>query len=332
MKGKTVLKKKELNYQEDAATNEDNSESKIIKGKTKLGKIKPKPVQKKERVVPEKNISQQLLEQIIITYYTSAWQNKIVSMKSRVVGRTNEKAKDLRSIKRTVDNIINYHKYVYLMKLFDNMSNLPEPASFNHDPDYGKIFLVKGQEKGPEEPDKEEKEEEIKIIKEKSKIERKKKEEEPKKEEEEVKIIKEKSKIERKKKDEEQKKEIKREEAIIENKRGRKEVRPPLEEKEEFKELDKYLYRSGGKLIDRVEIEKDINKLIDEYPDKDIDVDRILHSKRLQYKLKHPRYSPLANKENLDSFIRYLYTYKAGKSGKIADNIIVIKNKTYAYY
>ena len=307
MKGKTVLKKKELNNQEDVDTNEDNSESKIIKGKTKLGKIKPKPVEKKEKIVPEKNNSQQLLEQIIITYYTSAWQNKIVAMKSRVSGRPNEKAKDLRSIKRTVDHIINYHKYLYLMKLFDNMSNLPEPASFNHDPNYGKIFLVKGQEKGKEEPEKEEKEEEIKIIKEKSKIERKKKEEE-------------------------QKKEIKREEAIIENKRGKREVRPPLEEKEEFKELDKYLYRSGGKLIDRVEIEKDINKLIDEYPDKDIDVDRILHSKRLQYKLKHPRYSPLANKENLDSFIRYLYTYKPGKSGKMADNIIVIKNKTYAYY
>ena len=307
MKGKTVLKKKELNNQEDVDTNEDNSESKIIKGKTKLGKIKPKPVEKKEKIVPEKNNSQQLLEQIIITYYTSAWQNKIVAMKSRVSGRPNEKAKDLRSIKRTVDHIINYHKYLYLMKLFDNMSNLPEPASFNHDPNYGKIFLVKGQEKGKEEPEKEEKEEEIKIIKEKSKIERKKKEEEPKKE-------------------------IKREEAIIENKRGKREVRPPLEEKEEFKELDKYLYRSGGKLIDRVEIEKDINKLIDEYPDKDIDVDRILHSKRLQYKLKHPRYSPLANKENLDSFIRYLYTYKPGKSGKMADNIIVIKNKTYAYY
>ena len=307
MKGKTVLKKKELNNQEDVDTNEDNSESKIIKGKTKLGKIKPKPVEKKEKIVPEKNNSQQLLEQIIITYYTSAWQNKIVAMKSRVSGRPNEKAKDLRSIKRTVDHIINYHKYLYLMKLFDNMSNLPEPAPFNHDPNYGKIFLVKGQEKGKEEPEKEEKEEEIKIIKEKSKIERKKKEEEPKKE-------------------------IKREEAIIENKRGKREVRPPLEEKEEFKELDKYLYRSGGKLIDRVEIEKDINKLIDEYPDKDIDVDRILHSKRLQYKLKHPRYSPLANKENLDSFIRYLYTYKPGKSGKMADNIIVIKNKTYAYY
>ena len=93
-----------------------------------------------------------------------------------------------------------------------------------------------------------------------------------------------------------------------------------------------YLYRNDGRTIDRVEIEKDINRLIDEYPDKDIDVERILNSKRLQYKLKNPRFSPFTKQENLDSFVRYLYTYKPEKSGKLADNVIVLKNKTYAYY
>ena len=89
MKGKTVLKKKEINQQEDPATNEKPTESKMIKGKTKLGK---KLDQQKENVI-EKNNSQHLLEQIIITYFTSAWQNKVIAMKSRVSERPNEESK-----------------------------------------------------------------------------------------------------------------------------------------------------------------------------------------------------------------------------------------------
>ena len=82
--------------------------------------------------------------------------------------------------------------------------------------------------------------------------------------------------------------------------------------------------------MDTIEIEKDINKLIDLNPEKDIDVERILKSKRLQYKMKHPRFSPFTKKENLDSYIRYLYTYKGNEDNK--ENLVSIKNKTYAYY
>ena len=318
MKGKTVLKKKEFNQQEDPATNEKPTESKMIKGKTKLGNV------------IGKNNSQHLLEQIIITYFTSAWQNKVIAMKSRVSERPNEKARDLRAINRTVENIIKYHKYLYLMKLFDNMSNLPMPTGVEHDPNYGKIFLVKGEEK----PKKEEIEVDERInLSDHDNL--KEKEEETK-----IEIKKEKQELPkrdiRKEKVEEPKKDIRREKVEEPKREIRKEKKKGFlslqDNDEEFKELDKYYYRSDGRPLDRVDIEKDINRLIDEYPDKDIDVDRILHSKRLQYKLKHPRFSPLTGKENLDSFVRYLYTYKPGKSGKKAEHLIVIKNKTYAYY
>ncbi len=326
MKGKTVLKKKEFNQQEDPATNEKPTESKMIKGKTKLGK---KLDQQNENVI-EKNNSQHLLEQIIITYFTSAWQNKVIAMKSRVSERPNEKARDLRAINRTVENIIKYHKYLYLMKLFDNMSNLPMPTGVEHDPNYGKIFLVKGEEK----PKKEEIEVDERInLSDHDNL--KEKEEETK-----IEIKKEKQALSkrdiRKEKVEEPKKDIRREKVEEPKREIRKEKKKGFlslqDNDEEFKELDKYYYRSDGRPLDRVDIEKDINRLIDEYPDKDIDVDRILHSKRLQYKLKHPRFSPLTGKENLDSFVRYLYTYKPGKSGKKGEHLIVIKNKTYAYY
>ena len=54
-----------------------------------------------------------------------------------------------------------------------------------------------------------------------------------------------------------------------------------------FQKLAIYMYRNDGKPIDRLEIEKEINRLIDQNPEKDIDVERILNSKRLQYKLKN---------------------------------------------
>ena len=72
--------------------------------------------------------------------------------------------------------------------------------------------------------------------------------------------------------------------------------------------------------------------LIDLNPEKDIDVERILNSKRLQYKLKHPRFSPFTKKENIESFVRYLYTYKPTNDKEKKENIVIIKNKTYAYY
>lgn len=282
MKGKTVLKKKVLNKSDEPAMEKEKGKIKIIKDKTSLGK-------KKLRSKKEKNISQQLIEQIIITYFSSTWQNKILAMKNRVSSRPDKKSKDLRNLFRKLNNIISYHKYLYLMELFDIMSNMPMPEGVEHDSNYGKIILVKGKQKPVEKEIEVENENEIVIT----------------------------------------------EGNLRGNKNKVNDNRTQYKSQEEDeldKELAMYLYRNDGRTIDRVEIEKDINRLIDEYPDKDIDVERILNSKRLQYKLKNPRFSPFTKQENLDSFVRYLYTYKPEKSGKLADNVIVLKNKTYAYY
>ena len=100
------------------------------------------------------------------------------------------------------------------------------------------------------------------------------------------------------------------------------------EEEDYDEELKYYYYRNDGKPLNRVEIEKEINRLIDDYPDKDIDVERILHSKRLQYKLKHPRFSPFTKADNIDCFVRFVYTYKQQKK----ENENQTKGKKYKTY
>ena len=278
-KGKTTLKKREpKNTNDPTKESEVYTQSKIIKGKTSLGKNKMKA----ERIMPpEKNNTQFLVEQIILTYFASRWHNKILDMKNRISSRSNQKEKNLRTLVRALNRAFNYHTYLYLMELYDNMANLPLPEGVEHDPNFGKIFLVKNEEKTVE----------IEIKKE---------------------IIITKPNL--------------RDRNINNNDDGKN------DNADEYKELAIYMYRNDGKPINKVEIEKDIDRLIDEYPDKDIDVERILKSKRLQYKLKHPRFSPFTKKDNLDSFIRYLYTYKPDKDKEKKEHIIVIKNKTYAYH
>ena len=276
MKGKTTLRKKILNSDNTpTAENQELIHGKIIKGKTSLGKNKNRLSKEKNKT--EENISQHLVEQIVLTFFASKWQKKISDMKNRASSRPNKIAKDLRSLVRVIERAINYHTYLYLMELFDNMSVMPFPSGLTHDKNYGKVFLVNKKEIIIEEP----------VIK------------------------KEKIKL-------------------------REKVEPNINEnknKEEYpEELSMYYYRSDGKPLDRVEIEKDINRLIEEYPEKDIDVERILNSKRLQYKLKHPRFSPFTKKDNLDSFVRYLYTYKPSKIKDKTEKTITIKNKTYCYY
>ena len=280
MKGKTTLRKKVNNNDNDPAMeSQEYTHGRIIKGKTSLGKNKNRLINEKKNT--EENISQNLIEQIVLTYFTSKWQKKILAMKSRVSSnRPNKKAKDLRSLIHVIERAFNYHTYLYLMELFDNMSNMPYPSGLEHDPNYGKVFLVKKNEIVIEEPI------------------------------------------------------IKNEKIRLRDKRE-PDIREKQNEKnkEEYdEELSIYYYRSDGKPLDRVEIEKDINRLIEEYPEKDIDVERILNSKRLQYKLKHPRFSPFTKKDNLDSFVRYLYTYKPSKIKDKTEKTIVIKNKTYCYY
>ena len=278
MKAKTVLKKKIVKKDDEPAViNNDYAQSKIIKGKTSLGKNKKKSQQ--VRAMPEKNNSENLIEQIILTYFAARWQNKINAMKNRVTSRPNKKSKDVRTLVRVLQRAINYHTYLNLIELYDNMTSLPVPEGVKHEPNYGKIFLVK-------------KEEPQVIIENEGE-----------------------------------------QEDVIKTKL-RNDQKPPQRKTNEENyddELAMYYYRNDGRPLDRVEIEKDIDKLMKEFPDKDIDVDRILHSKRLQYKLKHPRFSPFTKIENLDSFMRYLYTYKPDKN-KNNEKIVVIQNKTYAYY
>lgn len=278
MKSKTVLKRKIVKKDDEPAViNNDYAQSKIIKGKTSLGKNKKKSQQ--VRAMPEKNNSENLIEQIILTYFAARWQNKINAMKNRVTSRPNKKSKDVRTLVRVLQRAINYHTYLNLIELYDNMTSLPVPEGVKHDPNYGKIFLVK-------------KEEPQVIIENEGE-----------------------------------------QEDVIKTKL-RNDQKPPQRKTNEENyddELAMYYYRNDGRPLDRVEIEKDIDKLMKEFPDKDIDVDRILHSKRLQYKLKHPRFSPFTKIENLDSFMRYLYTYKPDKN-KNNEKIVVIQNKTYAYY
>ena len=278
MKGKTMLKKKVIKKKEEPEP--EYTKSKIIKGKTNLGKNK---LRKNINKIRGQNIAKELVEQIILTYCANAWKNKVDAMKNKVSGRPNKKAKDLRTLVRVIDRTISYHTYLNLMELFDILSSLP-PAK-DHDPNFGKIFIVKKEQKEENEVNEENEENEVK--------------------------------------DENSTHEIEMDENDIvvdeRPKRFRDNVpkhtnKEKSYNKNEFdEELKYYFYRNDGKPLNRVDIEKDINKLMEEFPEKDIDVERILKSKRLQYKLKHPRFSPFTKAENIDSFVRFVYTYKQQK-------------------
>ena len=278
MKGKTMLKKKVVRKNEEPEP--EYTKSKIIKGKTSLGKNK---LRKNINKIRGQNIAKELVEQIILTYCANAWKNKVDAMKNKVSGRPNKKAKDLRTLVRVIDRTISYHTYLNLMELFDILSSLP-PAK-DHDPNFGKIFIVKNEKKEENEVNEENEENEVK--------------------------------------DENSTHEIEMDEndIVVDERPKRFRDNVPKHTNKEKKynknefdeELKYYFYRNDGKPLNRVDIEKDINKLMEEFPEKDIDVERILKSKRLQYKLKHPRFSPFTKAENIDSFVRFVYTYKQQK-------------------
>ena len=273
-----MLKKKVIKKKEEPEP--EYTKSKIIKGKTSLGKNK---LRKNINKIRGQNIAKELVEQIILTYCANAWKNKVDAMKNKVSGRPNKKAKDLRTLVRVIDRTISYHTYLNLMELFDILSSLP-PAK-DHDPNFGKIFIVKKEHKEENEvnEDKEENEE---------------------KEEYSTHEI-----------------EMDENDIVVDERPKRFRDNVPKHTNKEKKynknefdeELKYYFYRNDGKPLNRVDIEKDINKLMEKFPEKDIDVERILKSKRLQYKLKHPRFSPFTKAENIDSFVRFVYTYKQQK-------------------
>lgn len=270
MKGKTMLKKKVIKKSEEPEP--EYTKSKIIKGKTSLGKNKLRTNINK---IQGQSISKNLIEQIILTYCASNWKGKVEAMKNKVGGRPNKKAKDLRTLVRVIDRVISYHTYLYLMELYDILDSLP--PSKDHDQKFGKIFIVKNAKKEEKEANEEieEKEEysthEIEMDENDIPV-----DDRPKRFRDNV------SKITKKDKS----------------------------SKNEFDdELKYYFYRNDGKSLNRGEVEKDINKLMEKFPENDIDVERILNSKRLQYKLRHPRYSPFTNAKNIDRFVRFVYTY-----------------------
>lgn len=297
MKGKTMLKKKVIRKNEETEPEPEYTKSKIIKGKTSLGKNK---LRQNVNKIRGQDLSKNLVDQIILTYCASVWKNKVEALKNKVSGRPNKKAKDTRTLVRVIDRTINYHTYLYLMELFDILSSLP-PAK-DHDTNFGKIFIVKNLKK-------EENENEVN-------------EENEEKEEYSTHEI-----------------EMDENDIVVDDRPKRfrdnlpirtKDAKKEKSNKNEFdEELKYYFYRNDGKPLNRVDIEKDINKLMEDFPEKDIDVERILKSKRLQYKLKHPRFSPFTNAENIDSFVRFVYTYKQQK--KQEENLNKkTKYRTYA--
>ena len=144
MKGKTSLKRKEKKTNEPTKEYDINS-SKMIKGKTSLTKKKNPVIE--EKALQETNIAENLIEQIVLTYFTSRWQKKVLAMKNRVNSRPNKKSKDVRTLVRVIDRAFNYHTYLYLIELFDNMKSMPVPNGVEHDPNYLKVFLVKSEGK-----------------------------------------------------------------------------------------------------------------------------------------------------------------------------------------
>lgn len=275
MKGKTMLKRKVKNNEEQEP---EYTKSKIIKGKTNLGKNK---LRHNINKILGQNLSKELVEQIILTYCASTWKSKVEVLKNKVSSRPNKKAKDLRALVRVIDHTISYHTYLYLMELFDILSSLT-PAK-DHDPKFGKIFIVKNIKKGENEVNEENEENEEKEEYSTHEIEM---------DENDIRV---------------------EERPIRFRDNVGKNINKERTNDQFDEELKYYYYRNDGKPLNRVDIEKDINKLMEDFPEKDIDVERILKSKRLQYKLKHPRFSPFTKAENIDSFVRFVYTYKQQK-------------------
>ena len=68
-------------------------------------------------------------------------------MKHRVASKSNKQSKNLRHFIHVLENITRYHTYLYLMELFEKMSQMPYPEGLVHEPDYGKIILVNNGKK-----------------------------------------------------------------------------------------------------------------------------------------------------------------------------------------
>ena len=85
----------------------------VIFGSSMITKDAGKNKKKADKIEqPEKNNTKFLVEQIILTYFTSRWHNKILDMKNRISSRTNQKEKNLRTLVRVLQRAVNYHTYL----------------------------------------------------------------------------------------------------------------------------------------------------------------------------------------------------------------------------
>ena len=219
MKGKTVLKPKNKKNpkQDEQIITKENTENKIIKGKTNLTKKSQKKMKE------EKSPSEFLIEQIILSYCTDKWQKNVIAMKNRITGKSNKQSKDLRHLMYVLKNIFRYHKYLYLMELFLNMKEMPYPEGLEHDSNYGKINIVYDKDKNDNEKDEEEKTYEIR---------------------EEIVI------------EDLTTETLRNKEKNIDNNIDENENHKGYDFKEENEELKQYFYRNDGTPLNRIEIKK----------------------------------------------------------------------------
>ena len=112
--------------------------SKLLGKKTVLGKINPKS---KPKPKPKESNAKYLVESILKTYWTSKWKEQLIIKKYSRTG-FNKKRANFRNFCTKLNHAMKYHQYLYLIKLFDNMEQLPEKEGVKHENNYGKLKIV----------------------------------------------------------------------------------------------------------------------------------------------------------------------------------------------
>ena len=300
--GKTKLTKKIKN-----AVEPEERPNRIIAGKTKLVSKaqKLKQNQKQNEISP----SQLLIEKIAFTYFTDCWQKKIKSIETSS-NRPNKKRRDFKIFMSKVTQAFTYHQYLYLMELFNKMSSLPTKPGVTHDPNYGKISIYtqekpkKNRIPGKRNP--------------KKTAELENYENENGNENEDVVIE---GEVEEK---EEPNMKIRGQPKKIKNVDLEYKKNEENEEEDEddirYNTIEIERQKICGSCINRKEVQENIRKLMEQNPDKDIDVERIMRSKRLQYKMRNPWTNPIINKFYVCDYVRKVDTYKGRKSKELEND------------
>lgn len=339
--GKTKLIKKSKNVDVEPEQPEERP-NRIIAGKTKLISKAQKLKQQPKNDTPA---SEFLMEKISLTFFTDRWlkQLKTIQYSSK---RPDKKRKNFKIFMSKITQSFTYHQYLYLMELFNRMSNLPKKSGVMHDPNYGKISIYT-QEKpkktripGARNPKKNAELEKYENENENDEIVAENEE----KEEKNLKIRGKPKKINRRENNEN--------DDVIEAETGKEEKNVIIRgfpkknnkiennENNESEDEDDIRYNTieleRQKIcitcINRKEVQENIRKLMEENPDKDIDVDRIMRSKRLQYKMRNPWTNPIINKFYVCDYVRKVETYKGRKNDEYEkDKAAFVQNKSKVY-